>query len=151
MKKEYIDQIKKELSVPRKIKKEIVRDLEEVFASSLEHGEDEAQIIERLGSPKDFAENMEEQIGFDRARYKTRKKLMQVICAFVAAIVFFFIYIVTKALQLPKNVIGQADSMTEIKVETAFAFNFMTFSAILGIAALIVAIILTIKYIHTKH
>lgn len=37
--KKYIKEVKRELSVPRRAKKEIVRDLEEAFASALEHGE----------------------------------------------------------------------------------------------------------------
>ena len=33
------------------MKKEVVRDLNEVFASAMEHGETEQQIIQRLGTP----------------------------------------------------------------------------------------------------
>ncbi len=151
MKKDYINQVKKELSVSRKAKKEIVRDLEEVFASALEHGESEIQVIERLGSPKDFTENVEEQIGFDRLKYMKRKKLIQIVCSFTSALALFVIYFIVRALQTPKNVIGQADSMTEIKVEALFVLNPMFLIAILGIVFLIVAIILSIKYIYTKH
>lgn len=151
MKKQYIKQVKRELSVTRRAKKEIIRDLEEVFASALEHGENETQVMERLGSPKDFAENMEEQIGFDRAGYRNRNKLIQIVCSFATALMFFVIYIVVKALQIPKNVIGQADSMTGIKIEAPFILNSLSIIVILGIVALIVAIVLTIKYIHTKH
>lgn len=151
MKKQYIKQVKRELSVSCQAKKEIVRDLEEVFASALEHGENETQVMERLGSPKDFAENMEEQIGFDRVGYRNRKKLIQIVCSFATAFVFFVIYIVVKTLQIPKNAIGQADSMTGIKIEAPFVLNSISFIVLLGIIALIVAIVLTIKYIYTKH
>ena len=48
MKEQYIKQVEKELSLTRKAKKEVVRDLNEVFASALEHGETEQQVIERL-------------------------------------------------------------------------------------------------------
>ena len=61
MKEQYIKQVEKELSLTRKAKKEVVRDLNEVFASALEHGETEQQVIERLGTPKEFAENTAEQ------------------------------------------------------------------------------------------
>ena len=57
MKEQYIKQVEKELCLPRNEKKEVVRDLNEVFASALEHGETEQQVIERLGTPKEFAEN----------------------------------------------------------------------------------------------
>lgn len=152
MKKQYIHQVKKQLSVSRQAKKEIVRDLEEVFASALEHGESETQVMERLGSPKDFVENMEEQLRLDWAGYRNRKKLIQIVCSFAAALAFFVLYIVVRALQLPENIIGQADSMTGIKIETPFVLNCsMSFIVILGIAALIVGIVLTIKYINTRY
>lgn len=151
MKKQYIKQVKRKLSVSRRAKKEIVRDLEEVFASALEHGENEKQVMERLGSPRDFAENMQEQRGFDWIGYRNRNKVIQIIGNFATALTFFVIYIVVKALQIPKNVIGQADSMTGIKIEAPFVLNSLSFIVILGMVALIVAIVLTIKYIYAKH
>ena len=69
MKEQYIKQVEKELSLTRKAKKEVVRDLNEVFASALEHGETEQQVIERLGTPKEFAENTAEQLGIDMKYY----------------------------------------------------------------------------------
>ena len=52
MKEQYIKQVEKELSLPRKMKKEVVRDLNEVFASAMEHGETEQQVIQRFGHTK---------------------------------------------------------------------------------------------------
>ena len=72
MKEQYIKQVEKELSLTRKAKKEVVRDLNEVFASALEHGETEQQVIERLGTPKEFAENTAEQLGIDSAAPQKR-------------------------------------------------------------------------------
>lgn len=59
MKERYIKQVKKEfgLCLSRKKRNEIIRDLNEIFASALEHGETEQQVIERLGTPNDFAKN----------------------------------------------------------------------------------------------
>lgn len=56
MKERYIKQVKKEFSLylSRKTKNEIIRDLNEIFCSALEHGETEQQVIERLGTPNDF-------------------------------------------------------------------------------------------------
>ena len=65
MKEQYIKQVEKELSLPRKMKKEVVRDLNEVFASAMEHGETEQQIIQRLGTPREFADSTAEQFGID--------------------------------------------------------------------------------------
>ena len=55
MKKKYIKTVSKHLTVSLKNKKVIIRDLEEMFTSSIEHGETEEQIISRLGNPKEFA------------------------------------------------------------------------------------------------
>ena len=62
MKEQYIKQVEKELSLPRKMKKEVVRDLNEVFASAMEHGETEQQIIQRLGTPKEFADRTADRL-----------------------------------------------------------------------------------------
>lgn len=70
MKEQYIKQVEKELSLPRKMKKEVVRDLNEVFASAMEHGETEQQIIQRLGTPKEFADSTAEQFGIDNTKSK---------------------------------------------------------------------------------
>lgn len=70
MKEQYIKQVEKELSLPRKMKKEVVRDLNEVFASAMEHGETEQQVIQRLGTPKEFADSTAEQFGIDNTTLK---------------------------------------------------------------------------------
>ena len=56
MKERYIRRVKRALHAPRKIKMEVTRDLEEIFASAMEHGETEQQVIARLGTPKEFAD-----------------------------------------------------------------------------------------------
>ncbi len=48
MKKQYIRQVRKDLHIPRSAKTEVVRDLQEIFASAAEHGESEQQVAERL-------------------------------------------------------------------------------------------------------
>ena len=76
MKEQYIKQVEKELSLPRKMKKEVVRDLNEVFASAMEHGETEQQIIQRLGTPKEFADSTAEQFGIDNTKSKKRNGII---------------------------------------------------------------------------
>ena len=63
MKEQYIRQVKKELHASRKRKKEVARDLNEIFASAAEHGETERQVVERLGTPKEFADSAAESEG----------------------------------------------------------------------------------------
>lgn len=41
MKEKYIRQVKRQLRTSDRVKQEILRDLEEIFSSALEHGETE--------------------------------------------------------------------------------------------------------------
>ena len=56
------------------MKKEVVRDLNEVFASAMEHGETEQQIIQRLGTPKEFADSTAEQFGIDNTKIEKKER-----------------------------------------------------------------------------
>ena len=91
MKKQYIRQIRKDLHIPRSAKTEVVRDLQEIFASAAEHGESEQQVAERLGTPREFADR-------------------------TAA---FALYAAAAAQRVLPGAIGQADAMTNIRVEGA--------------------------------
>ena len=86
MKEQYIKQVEKELSLPRKMKKEVVRDLNEVFASAMEHGETEQQVIQRLGTPKEFADSTAEQFGIDNTKSKKRNGIISTLAALVIAL-----------------------------------------------------------------
>ena len=52
---EYLRQVEKELRLPRRKKQEVLRDLREIFESAREHGESEADMVERLGSAAEYA------------------------------------------------------------------------------------------------
>lgn len=149
MREEYIKQVKSKLAVSSKQKKEVIRDLNEVFASALEHGETEQQVIERLGSPKDFANNIHEQLGIDCVARQKRKNLLHITIAVVIAVMAFSVSFLIKTLRVPKDVIGQADMMTSIKVEGT-AIDPMIFFMLLGMVALVVVIILVVRYIRKK-
>lgn len=138
MKEQYIKQVEKELSLTRKAKKEVVRDLNEVFASALEHGETEQQVIERLGTPKEFAENTAEQLGIDSAAPQKRKGIISSVAAFV-------IYATTQSGKVPDGAIGQADAMTNIQVEGAFGFDASQIILAVGVIAVTIAIIQIIR------
>ena len=64
MKQEYIQQVGRALPLPGKQKREVLRDLEELFASAGEHGESEAQVLDRLGSPEEYAKEVLAQTGY---------------------------------------------------------------------------------------
>ena len=110
MKEQYIRQVEKELKVPRNRKREILRDLQEAFASALEHGETEAQVIQRLGTPKEFANSTAEQLGVDPVRGKKRKQLLAGLLCLVVAAAAFAGYAAGQLSQTP------ADAMTNIQV-----------------------------------
>lgn len=146
MKEKYINQVNSELAVSKKQKKEVLRDLNEVFTSALEHGETEQQVIERLGSPKDFADNIHEQLGIDCLAQQRRKNFLHITIAALVAVVSFSISFLMKALRIPQNVIGQADTMTSIKIE-GMAIDPVALFSLLGIVAVVVVIILAVRYI----
>lgn len=77
-----------------------MRDLNEVFASALEHGETEQQVIQRLGTPKEFADSTAEQFGIDNASSK-RKGIISALVALIVAVVAFSIYAVTRLGKAP--------------------------------------------------
>lgn len=145
MREQYIKEVKKELSVPRKVKKEVLRDLNEVFASALEHGETEQQVIQRLGSPREFADSTAEQFGIDNTISKKRKTIISVIVSFVIAAFAFFIGAVMRSEKVPKGAIGQADAMTNIHIEGTFGFDVSQIILAVGFAAAVIAVLLIIQ------
>lgn len=82
MKEQYIKQVSKLLAVPHKQKKDILRDLEEAFASAKEHGETEEQVLERLGTPEEFAAGISELNTVVKKRMKP-KTIAAILCAVV--------------------------------------------------------------------
>ena len=65
MRESYIKRVRKALMISRSKKMEVVRDLQEAFTSALEHGETQQQLIERLGTPEEFAAGIHEQFGIN--------------------------------------------------------------------------------------
>lgn len=118
MKKQYIRQVRKDLHILRSAKTEVVRDLQEIFASAAEHGESEQQVAERLGTPREFADRTAEQFGFDPAARRRRNRLLQIAISLAVAAAFA-LYAAAAAQRVPPGAIGQADAMTNIRVEGA--------------------------------
>lgn len=145
MKEQYIKQVEKELHLSRKAKAEVVRDLNEIFASAAEHGEMEQQVIERLGTPKEFADSTAEQFGIDNAASQKRKGIISSITALVIAVAAFVIYATTKSDKVPDGAIGQADAMTNIQVEGAFPFDASQIILLVGLIAAAFAVIQIVR------
>ena len=147
MKEQYIKQVAKELNLPRKAKKEIVRDLNEVFISALEHGETELQVMERLGTPKEFADNTAEQLGVDNETPKKRKEIISSVVALVIAAAAFSVYAITQSVKVPEGAIGQADARTNIEIEGAFSIDLLQIILVVGVIAAVIAAIQIIRTI----
>lgn len=147
MKEQYIKQVGRELSLPRRTKQEVLRDLNEVFTSALEHGETEQQVIQRLGTPKEFADSAAEQFGVDNTASKKRKDTISALIAFIIAAAAFAIYGTAHSGAVPENTIGQADAATNILVEGAFGIDISQVLLAAGWAAALIAFLLLIRII----
>lgn len=151
MREKYIKKVKKELSVSRNKKHEIIRDLNEAFDSAREHGESEKKVIDRLGTPKDFAESMEETIGFSRVQYREKtKKSVAIFCLCGVAVFCLIAALAVQKSALPDNVIGQADAMTSITVSGSFPFDVSTVLLMIGFVFAVIAVFLIVGLIRKK-
>ena len=150
MKEQYIKQVEKELNLSRKAKTEGVRDLNEIFASAAEHGETEQQVIERLGTPKEFADNTAEQFGIDNSAPQKRKGIISSVTSLVVAVVALVIYATAKSDKVPDGAIGQADAMTNIQVEGTFGFDASQVILVVGIIAVTFAVIQIIRTVRNN-
>lgn len=135
MKEQYIRQVKKELRVSRKAKNEVARDLNEIFASAAEHGETEQQVMERLGTPKEFADSAAESFGVENSARRNRRGMLSCVISFAAAVIAFAIYALARLDTVPDGAIGQADAMTGIRVESALGFDISKIMLALGVFA----------------
>ncbi len=135
MKDHYIKQVGKKLAVPRAKRKEILRDLEEIFLTAQEHGEDEQQVIDRLGAPEEFAQHIEESFGSNGpVRRKTAAAAgIGILCA--VAVICFSLYGTACATRVPEEAIGYAQGSTDIAVNGAV--NMAAVLPVIGVGALI--------------
>ena len=147
MKEEYIKQVEKELCLPRRAKKEVTGDLREIFASALEHGETERQVIQRLGPPKEFADNTAEQFGLANAGRKQLRGLLSALAALIIAAAAFSIYAVTRLGKAPEGTIGQAEAMTNIQIQGALGMDVTQILLAAGVAGAVTAVLLIIRTI----
>lgn len=116
MKQQYIRRVKKALNLPREQKAEVLRDLDEAFASALEHGETERQVIERLGTPDEFADSIHEQLGIACPDRRGRKRRICIALTALVSAIAFAIAFFMRAERPAQNIIGQADAMTNMQI-----------------------------------
>lgn len=150
MKETYIQQVKQELSLPKKKKEAIARDLREAFACALEHGETEQQVIERLGSPAEFARGVQEQLDTNPARGQKWRNCLSIILPLVAGIVLLLLGIAPRLNPVPPNAIGQANAQTLIQVRGPAIDPHTLFLALACLCFLATGLVLA-RRLHRKH
>lgn len=133
MKEEYIRRVGRLLALPGKQKREVLRDLEEIFASGAEHGETEQGIIQRLGTPEEYAAG----IALSLEKPRSGGKLAGLVLSCVACVVCFGLFWAAQHSWVPEDAIGFAQGSTSIQVESAV--NFSPVLLVLGMAALALA------------
>ena len=146
MKQQYIRRVKKALNLPREQKAEVLRDLDEAFASALEHGEIERQVIERLGTPDEFADSIHEQLGIACPDRRGRKRRICIALTALVSAIAFAIAFFMRAERPAQNIIGQADAMTNMQIVGSGVDMFWLMIA-LGCIALAAAIGLMANHI----
>lgn len=145
MRTKYIKKVAKELTVSYKLKKEIIRDLNEIFDSAIEHGEAQSEIIQRLGSPSDFAKACAVRTADDLAFNRTTSRLKKSSAvSFVGALLCFALAFVSYKAKVPKGVIGQAEALTDITVISNFNVDAQTVLLIIGLIFAIIAVAMTV-------
>lgn len=117
-KEKYIKSVKRKLNVPYDLKISVLEELREAFDSAKEHGESENDLLSRLGTPKEFVNDVIKNADLtdEQKKYiKQRKNIIKVIIAFIIAAVVFTGYYIYKRMSMG-NVIGYANSSTNIQV-----------------------------------
>lgn len=143
MKKEYLKHVKKGLSVSKKAKKEILQDLNEIFDSAMEHGETEEQVICRLGDPNEYAK----ACSFKSTNHSHMNKKQTLICSMlmICAFLCFTAVIIVQSNQIPKGIIGEGTSLTNIVITDHFPIDSSLLYLILGLLFVFLFILFLVK------
>ena len=149
MRRQYIQRVKRALCLSKEEKQEMIRDLQELFDSAVEHGETEEEVIARLGSPKEYVYHIHEQLGKMDEIQKRRKTRIRMGILWLLAVVLFLAGGIPLYLRTLAHMIGQADAMTQIQVSGSWidpAWILM----LLGVLALAAGIYLWIRHLRKR-
>ncbi|MBR6790103.1 MAG: sodium ion-translocating decarboxylase subunit beta [Oscillospiraceae bacterium] len=115
MKKKYLKKVKSLL--PRRLRAEVLRDLEEIFDSAAEHGETAEEVADRLGCPCDFAREAALQLGTDLDKRKKKRRIASVLVSGILAVILGFLHMIIRLKRehaASIGIIGGADGPTAI-------------------------------------
>lgn len=115
MSEAYLKRLRRALHLPRRQKAEILRDIEEAFASAWAHGETAQQVVERLGCPEELAAAIHERLGIVPPPRRLWLRRVAV-AAFVCALLVLGLLAHSRIGALPHDVIGAASSLTALRV-----------------------------------
>lgn len=149
MRIQYIKQVKKHLYVSDKIRNRIIADLEETFDSGYENGKSEEEMIAQLGSPQDFADEVNNAEGISATEIRTRLKIKRLLvitigCLSVVAL-FLFLNIISM-------ITGQPVFMYESDdLVIASAPLLIVMISVALLLALLIILFQLRRKIHSKH
>lgn len=154
MKEQYIKQVKKNLVVSGNAKKEVVRDLEEIFASAAEHGESEGLVIERLGAPEEYAQEASRAFGCESKGQKAQIGIILKVLVAALSLVFgvfsVVLYGLTKSPLSSVGIIGGADGPTTIILANPSSPDAGWLFLVLAGIALFVFILMLVSLVRSK-
>lgn len=145
MKKQYIKHVKQLLIVPRKQKNIILNDLEEIFQSGNANGESDQEIIQRLGSPKEFVSEIEHGLEINVSKYK-QKHMLHAAIFFASGVILLVLCCWIHFYQNSTKIIGQAEATTEILIPAIKNFDFIAFLLIIAVCAFAISITSIVKF-----
>lgn len=100
MRIQYIKQVKKHLYVSDKIRNKIIADLEETFDSGYENGKSEEEMIAQLGSPQDFADEVNNAEGISATEIRTRLKIKRLIAITIVCLAVVALFLLLNVISM---------------------------------------------------
>lgn len=148
-KEKYIKAVKRKLNVPDDLKNSVLEELREAFDSAKEHSESENDLINRLGTPKEFVNDVIRNADLtdeQKKCIKQRSNIIKAIIAFIIAAAAFTGYYIYQRISMG-NVIGYANGSTNIQVMSGSGNIFLI---LFYIAVFAVIAGLLIYWVHLK-
>ena len=147
-KAQYLKRVERLLPLPAARRKEVLRDLEELFDSAAEHGESENELMERLGSPREFAAGYGDPsrrrrlcAGAAAAAVLAAGCLLLLLAGWLPRALFHLETAVSSV-----GIIGGADGPTQIYVSSSASFPWGWFLGAAAVCCLLAAGILFRKW-----
>lgn len=130
LKDKFKQEVRKNLVIYGKRKREILFDLDEIFEQAKELGESEETLISRLGSGKEYAYAIQRELGIDADAKKRTQTIIAIITVLAIFAIALTLCLVIKGGMPPSDSIGFADGSTQIEIVGACVGLYGIFMAI---------------------